>query len=62
VVTAAIILGKWLGTNEQKWIDQEDFNREQVIKNSTYDAAIQKLKQRYVIKNQRPFNDTTDNW
>jgi hypothetical protein len=61
VVTAAIVLGKWIGVNEQKWNDQEEFNREQTVKNSSYDVAIQKLKQKYVIKYQRPFfNDTIE--
>jgi hypothetical protein len=55
VIGAAVLIGRWIGANDQKWVSQNETNIEQNLTNCTMENNIEILKQWKVASTQQPF-------
>lgn len=56
LLTATLLIGKWIGANDQKWAGQSDVNIEQKVTNTQLKNDVDILKQWKVASTQKPFN------
>jgi hypothetical protein len=55
LLTATLLIGRWIGANDQKWVSQGDINIEQNITNRNMENNIEVLKQWKVASTQKLF-------
>jgi hypothetical protein len=56
IITTAVLIGMWIGKNDQKWEDQAMWNIEMKASHITLSNDVQVLKEWKVAKTQQNFN------